>query len=203
MTMIRRAALALLATLLLGLAAAPTASAQAFPNRPVRIVVPFAPGGGADILARMVGEKLRESWNQTVIVDNRPGASGVVGTAVVNKAEPDGYMLLMAATGAIRPPQADPAKTFEVTDYFTPITLVAAPPYVIVVHPSVKATSIAELIALAKARPDEISFGSSGVGTASHLSGMLFNQMAGIKLLHVPYKASARRWGTCWAARSR
>ena len=166
---------------------------QPYPTRAVKMIVPFAPGGGADVLARLIGPRLHEMWGQPVLVDNRPGSSGTVGATLVKQAEPDGYTLLMTGTGGLTPPPQEGAapaapKPFDVNEHFVPIALAAAPPYVVVVHPSVPATSIAELIAHAKANPGKVAFGSSGVGTASHSAGLMFSTMTGTALLPVPYK---------------
>src|SRR5450756_2727163 len=153
------------------------------------MVVPFAPGGGTDVLGRIIAQRLAEQWGQAVVVENQPGASGGIGTRAVAKAEPDGYTLLMASTGALMAASAAlaPEGHFDVNKFFAPITVVAAPPYLLVVNPSVKADSVAELIKLASEKPKALSFGSSGIGAASHLSGVLFEKDAKIEMLHVPY----------------
>ena len=167
------------------------AHAQNFPAKAVRLVVPFAPGGSTDIVARVLAQKLNEMWGQTVIVDNRAGGSTVIGTDVVAKAAPDGHTLLVTpAPFTIVPSLAaklpyDPHKDFE------PVTLINTTPLVVVVHPGVPATSIKELVALAKSRPGALNFGSSGSGGSNHLAGELFNAMAGVKMVHVPYKGNA------------
>ena len=180
--------------LLLCLAAAPVAPALAadYPSRAIKMVVPFAPGGGTDVLGRIIAQRLAEQWGQAVVVENQPGASGGIGTRAVAKAEPDGYTLLMASTGALMAASAAlaPEGHFDVNKFFEPITAVAAPPYLLVVNPSVKADSVAELIKLASEKPKALSFGSSGIGAASHLSGALFEKDAKIKMLHVPYKGT-------------
>jgi len=168
-----------------------SAHCQSYPAKPVRLVVPFAPGGSTDIVARLLGQKLNEIWGQTVIVDNRAGGSTVIGTDIVAKAPPDGHTLLVTpAPFTIVPSLAaklpyDPHKDFE------PITLINTTPLVVVVHPGVPAASIKELVALAKARPGALNFGSSGSGGSNHLAGELFNAMAGVKMVHVPYKGNA------------
>ncbi|HEY0224507.1 MAG TPA: tripartite tricarboxylate transporter substrate binding protein [Pseudolabrys sp.] len=180
-----------LSLLLLCLAAWPAMAAD-YPAKPIRMVVPFAPGGGTDVLGRIIGQRLSEQWGQAVIVENQPGASGGIGTRAAAKAEPDGYTLLMASTGALMAASAalSPEGGFDVDKFFAPITVVAAPPYVVVINPEVKASSIKELIALAREKPKAVSFGSSGVGAASHLSGALFEKEASIEMLHVPYKGT-------------
>jgi tripartite-type tricarboxylate transporter receptor subunit TctC len=173
-------------------------AAQPYPSRPIRVIVPAAPGGGIDILARIVGQKLSESWGQPVVIENRAGASGSIGATLAGRAAPDGYTLLMASTGTLMavatasPDGSVPAGPFEVRRELTPITLVAAPPYLLVIHPSLAAGSVAELIALAKARPGTLNYGSSGSGAASHLSAELFNAIAGLDMVHVPYKGQGQ-----------
>lgn len=176
-------ALARLAAGLLLAAFAAAAAAQGYPARPVRIIVPFPPGGGADTLARVMSAPLASRWGQPVIVENRPGASGHIGADAVAQSAPDGYTLLMASTAAL-----DARNVSK----FAPLTLASASAYVIVANPKVKASSVRELIAEAKARPGALSFGSSGTGAASHLAGELFAAMAGVKLLHVPYKGTGQ-----------
>jgi tripartite-type tricarboxylate transporter receptor subunit TctC len=188
--MCRRAALSLAATL--ALLAPHAAAADAYPARPVRFVVAFPPGGGTDIIARSIAQKLAERLAQQVVVDNRPGAGGNIGTDIVAKSAPDGYTLLMGSAG----PLAINASLFATMPFdpikdLAPVTLAASTPNVLVVHPSLKATTVSELIALAKARPGEINFASSGHGTPAHLAGELFNSMAGVKMVHVPYKGAA------------
>src|SRR5471032_3623898 len=162
--------LSLRLSLLLLCIAAP-ASAADYPTHTIKMVVPFAPGGGTDVLGRIIGQRLSEQWGQPVVVENQPGASGGIGTRAVVKAEPDGYTLLMASTGALMAASAAlaPEGHFDVNKFFAPITVVAAPPYLLVVNPSVPANSVDELITLARAKPKALSFGSSGIGAASHL----------------------------------
>jgi tripartite-type tricarboxylate transporter receptor subunit TctC len=160
-----------------------TASAQTFPAKPLRIVVPFPPGGGADALARLMAPKLTELWKQQVIVENKPGASGHIGADLVAHSPADGYTLLMSSTASL---------TEKNVDQFAPVTLVSASPYVVTTNPKVQAANIRELIALAKANPGKLSYGSSGTGAASHLSAELFKSMARIDLLHVPYKGTGQ-----------
>jgi tripartite-type tricarboxylate transporter receptor subunit TctC len=173
------------------LVAWPAAGAD-YPARAIRMVVPFAPGGGTDVLGRIIGQKLSEQWGQPVVVENQPGASGGIGTRAAAKAEPDGYTLLMASTGALMAASAalSPDGDFDVNKFFAPITVVAAPPYLLVINPEVKANSTAELIKLAREQPKALSFGSSGIGAASHLSGALFEKEAHVEMLHVPYKGT-------------
>ena len=157
--------------------------AQTFPSKPVRIVVPFPPGGGADTLTRIMEPKLAAIWAQPVIVENRPGASGHIGADFVAKSVPDGHTLVMASTAAL-----DEKNVVE----FAPVSLVSASPYIVTANSKVAATNVRELIALAKANPGKLSFGSSGTGAASHLSAELFKSMAGVDLLHVPYKGTGQ-----------
>jgi tripartite-type tricarboxylate transporter receptor subunit TctC len=173
---------------------APAASAQApaYPSRPVRFVVPFAPGGAADLLARIVGRQLTEGWGQQVIVDNRTGAGGIIGMQIAAKAPPDGYTLLMGSSSgiAVGPALATQKHYDPIADY-TPVAEVAIVPILLVAHPSVPARTMSELIALAKAKPGELTFSSSGVGTTPHITAELFRAAAGIDLLHVPYKGGS------------
>jgi len=168
------------------------AAAADYPSRAIRMVVPFAPGGGTDVLGRIIGQKLSERWGQPVIVENQPGVSGGIGTRAAAKADADGYTLLMASTGALMAASAAlaPDGAFDVNTFFAPITVVAAPPYLLVANPQLRANNVAELIALAREKPKALSFGSSGIGAASHLSGALFEKDAHVELLHVPYKGT-------------
>lgn len=163
-----------------------------YPTRQIRLIVPFAPGGGTDVLARILAQRLSEKWGQPVVVENQPGASGSIGSKAVERAAPDGYTLVMASTGALMSlaTQYEKDGPFDVNAHFAPVTLVADPPYVITVNPKVPAKTVADLIALAKSQKSSLTFGSSGVGAASHLSGELFQKEAGIELLHVPYKGT-------------
>jgi len=160
-----------------------TVAAQTFPSKPVRIVVPFPPGGGADTLARIMEPRLAAIWGQPVIVENRPGASGHIGADFVAKSAPDGATLLMSSTASL---------TEKNVGQFAPVSLVSASPYVVTASPKVAASNIRELIALAKSKPGKLSFASSGTGAASHLSAELFRSMAGVDLLHVPYKGTGQ-----------
>ena len=173
-------------------AIATPAFAADYPNRAIRMVVPFAPGGGTDVLGRIIGQKLSAQWGQPVVVENQPGASGGIGTRAAAKADPDGYTLLMASTGALMAASAAlaPDGAFDVNKFFAPITVIAAPPYLLVANPQLEANNVAGLIKLAKAKPKALSFGSSGIGAASHLSGALFEKDAHVEMLHVPYKGT-------------
>jgi tripartite-type tricarboxylate transporter receptor subunit TctC len=182
--------------IILALAAALLACAPAhaddYPSRPIRLIVPFAPGGGTDVLARIVGQRLSEKWGKAVIVENQPGASGSIGSKAVERAAPDGYTLVMASTGALMSLATfyDKDGPFDVKAHFSPVTLVADPPYVITASAKLPVKNVADLIALAKSKPGQLTFGSSGVGAASHLSGELFQKEAGVEMLHVPYKGT-------------
>ncbi len=163
--------------------------AQTYPARPIRFVVAFPPGGTTDLLARTIGQRLGDTFNQQVIVDNRGGAGGNIGTDIVAKALPDGYTILMGSVGPLAINGSLMGKLpFDPLRDFAPITLSDATPNVLVVHPSLAANSVKEFIALAKARPGRVIFASSGLGTPAHLAGELFNSMAGVKMVHVPYK---------------
>jgi tripartite-type tricarboxylate transporter receptor subunit TctC len=173
--------------------AATRAVAQSFPAGQVRIVVPFPPGGATDVLGRVLATHLQALWGQTVISDYRPGAAGLIGTRQVAGSPADGHTLLMASTGAIlalASGQTGGQSAFDVTRELSPISLIAAPPYIVVVNPAVPARNTNELIAHAKANPGKLTFGSSGAGSASHLSGALFMQLAGVDMLHVPYRGT-------------
>ncbi|MBI3067607.1 MAG: tripartite tricarboxylate transporter substrate binding protein [Betaproteobacteria bacterium] len=172
------------------LAASEPASAkgQAYPTKPIRLIVPFATGSTTDTLARVVGQKLAESWGQQVVVDNRPGAGGTLGTEIVAKASADGYTLLIAPGSHAINPSLYRKLPYDTVKDLTPVTLVASAPLLVVAHPSLAASSVKELIALAKARPGRIHYASGGSGTSSHLIMELFKSMAGIDLVHVPYK---------------
>ncbi len=179
-----------------GIALAVAAGAQtpAYPTKPIRLVVPFPPGGATDLLARAVAQKLSEAWGASVVVDNRPGAGGNIGTELVAKAAPDGYTLEMGTVGT----HAINASLYAKIPYdhvkdFAPVILVAGVPNVLVVNPSVPVNSVQELIAYAKANPGKLNFASSGSGTSIHLSGELFKVMAGVQMTHVPYKGSCAR----------
>src|SRR4030088_2210480 len=180
----------LVTALWLCIAALP-ASAADYPNHTIKIIVPFAAGGGTDVLARIIAQNLNSKWGQPVVVENQPGASGAIGTRAVMKAPPDGYTLLMASTGALMAVSGGDADApFDVNKVLSPIVVAAAPPYLLVVSPTLPVSSTADLIRLAKAKPEGLTFGSSGVGAASHLSGLLFASETGIKLLHIPYKGT-------------
>ena len=163
-----------------------------WPSRPIRFIVPFPPGGATDILARAAAQKLTEAWGQSVVVDNRPGAGGNIGSELVAKAAPDGYTLEMGTVGTHAINSSLYAKMpYDHVKDFTPIILVAGVPNVLEVNPELPVHSVAELIAYAKANPGKLNFASSGSGTSIHLSGELFKVMAGVQMTHIPYKGSA------------
>ena len=167
-----------------------SAFAQNFPTRPIRIIMPFPAGTSVnDVLGRALAQRLSEPLGQTVIFDNRAGAGGTIGTELVAKSPPDGYTLLLGVTGALTiAPFVYPKLGYDTQRDFVPVAMVALAPYIIVVHPSVPAKNLKELIALAKARPGQLRYASAGVGSTPHLCTELFLSMAGIKMLHVPYK---------------
>ncbi|MEO6436239.1 MAG: tripartite tricarboxylate transporter substrate binding protein [Tepidisphaeraceae bacterium] len=158
-------------------------AAQTFPSRPVHIVVPFPPGGGADALARIMQPHLVKLWGQPVIIENKPGASGHIGAEYVAGSPPDGYVLMMSSTASL---------TEKNVSQFAPVSLVSASPYVVVANPKVPAANIRELVDYARKNPGKLTFGSSGTGAASHLSAELFKSLAAIDMLHVPYKGTGQ-----------
>ncbi len=163
--------------------------AQTYPAKPVRMVVPFPAGGGTDIFARLIGRKLGENLGQLFVIDNRAGASGIIGCELVARAAPDGYTLVMGTTGTHATIPAVISKMpYDPIKDFAPISLVADSPFILLVHPSLPVKNVKELIAFAKARPGQLTYGSSGIGQSSHLGFELFNRLAGIKSIHVPYK---------------
>ena len=173
-------------------AAGALAAAPEYPFRPIRLIVPFPPGGGTDILGRALGQHLGMALKQNVIVDNRPGGGTVIGSELAARAVPDGHTLLVQINNLTALPALSPDKKPTVTvESFAPITLVAVLPHVLVVPRTVQASSVKELIALAKAAPKKLTYASAGIGTPVHLGGALFASLAGIDLLHVPYKGAA------------
>jgi len=158
-------------------------AADSYPSKSIKVIVPFPPGGGADTLIRLIVPTMTEVWKQSIIVENRPGASGLIGAEQVAQSPADGYTLLMGSTAAV---------TEKNIAQFSPVALVSASPYVVTVNPSLNINSIKALIAYAKANPGSVRYGSSGRGSASHLAGELFSSMAGVTLLHVPYKGTGQ-----------
>jgi tripartite-type tricarboxylate transporter receptor subunit TctC len=171
---------------------APQAGAQAYPSKNIQMIVPYTPGGSADLMSRAMAQRLGEAWGKNIVVDNRPGASGMIGTEIVTKAAPDGYTLLghtssYPATAAVR------AKLpFDPAHAIIPVSMTARAPMLLAIHPSVPATNVKELIAVAKRFPDKFNYGSSGAGGNNHFSGALFGAAAGVKMVHIPYKGIAQ-----------
>jgi len=184
---VKRLVLALLAAL-----APAIAAAQGWPAKPVHIINPFTAGGPIDLLARAVGQKMSEAWSQPVVVETRAGAAGTIGIEYVAKQPPDGYTLLAMPTGnAVVNPHLFAKLPYDTFRDFAPVTLLATVENALVVHPSVQANSVKELIALARANPGKLSFSSPGVGSQAHLAGEMLQAMAGVRMLHVPYKGMA------------
>ncbi len=166
------------------------ASAQTYPTKPVRMVVPFAPGGGTDVIARHLANGLSQSLKRQFVVDNRAGANGIVGTEIVARSPADGYTLLFVSSPHSVNPSMYAKLPYDTLRDFDPVSLVALSPYVLVVHPSLPVRNVKELIALARKSPDQILYGSGGTGSSAHLTAELFNQMAGVKLREVPFKGA-------------
>lgn len=169
-------------------AAAFAQDAASYPARPIRMIVPFAPGGGLDITTRLIGQKLTAKWGQNVVVDTRPGAATIVGTEIASKAAPDGYTLLMITTTFAINPGLRARLPYDPFKDFAPVTQLNAQPNVIVVAPVFAGKSVKDLIALAQAKPGELTFASPGAGSAPHLAAEMFQRAAGIRMIHVPYK---------------
>jgi tripartite-type tricarboxylate transporter receptor subunit TctC len=187
-SMIRSAALGLAA-----LVVAAGAWAQPFPSKPIKIIVPYPPGGTSDILARAVGQKMSEAYGQSVIVENKPGATGNIGADLVAKSPPDGYTLLLADIGSLAiSPSVSSNLPFDPVKDFAPVAMVAYSPHLLAAHPSLPAKNVRELVALLKAKPDSVSFAVSGIGGANHLAGIDFAQRTGVKWTYVPYKGGAQ-----------
>ena len=171
---------------------AQTLAAQPYPTRPIRLVIPYPPGGPTDFVGRTVGQKLSQALGQQIVVDNRPGAGTIIGSELVARAAPDGYTLLFGTGGGtFLAPLMLPKVPYDPHRDFAPVSMLVQSPQVLVVHPSVAANSVSELVALAKAKPGALNFASVGTGTSPHLGGELFQSLAGIKLVHVPYKGTA------------
>jgi tripartite-type tricarboxylate transporter receptor subunit TctC len=174
------------------LSALPAAAAEPFPAKPVRLIVPFTPGGSTDILARALGQKLAERWHQSVVIENRPGAGGAIGMELAARSPADGYTMVMGHIGTLAAnPALYPRLPYDPVRDFAPVTLVAMVPNVLVVGPAVQSASVAEFIALAKSKPGKLDYGSGGNGSAAHLAMEYFKLKAGIDLQHVPYKGTA------------
>lgn len=166
------------------------AVAQNYPTKPIRLVSPFAPGGPNDILARLLAQRLTEPLGQPIVVDNRPGAGGNLGTDLVAKSTPDGYTLVMAGAGSLTVNPHVSKVPYDSLRDFAPVTLVAIAPHILVVHPAVPAKSVAELVQVAKSQPGKLNYASGGVGSLNHLAGELFKVMAGVDIVHIAYKGT-------------
>jgi tripartite-type tricarboxylate transporter receptor subunit TctC len=166
------------------------ASAQGYPNKPIKIVVPFVPGGGSDTVARVMAKGLTEEFGQPVVIDNKGGANTIIGTEAVAKAEPDGYTLLLCTTSFTTNPSLYKLP-FDTLNDFTPVTMHLGASLILVVNPDIPAKNVAELIALAKQQPGKLTFASYGAGSPGHLAGELFKKLANVDMLHIPYKGSA------------
>jgi tripartite-type tricarboxylate transporter receptor subunit TctC len=164
------------------------AATSTYPDRPIRLIVPFAPGGGTDLTARAIALKLTEAWGKPVVVDNRAGANGTIAVDIATKSPPDGYTLTMISSSHSVNASLYKDLPYDLTRDLAPITQATSQPYALVIHPSVQAKSVKELVALTKSKPEGLTYGSSGLGGLSHLSGALFASLANIKLIHVPYK---------------
>jgi tripartite-type tricarboxylate transporter receptor subunit TctC len=171
-------------------AAAMPAIAQEYPTKPVRVVIPYSPGGGSEIVSRIIGQKLAERMGQTFVMDNRPGAASMLGTEIVARANPDGYTIILSDTPHAINPSVFGKVPYDPIKDFTPIAMVASSPLMLVVHPSVAATSVGDFVKLAKAQPGKINLGSGGTGATTHVVGELFKLRAGVDLNHVPYKGT-------------
>lgn len=184
------------ATLLLTLVLAGAASAQNFPNKSIRFLVGFAPGGSTDIVARLIAQKMSDNVGQQVVVDNRAGAGGIIAAEILSKAPPDGYTMFACTTGNFAIiPYLYKTVPYNADKDLLPVTQTGSLPYIIVVHPSLPVKNVKELIAFAKSHPGQINYASSGIGSASHLSPELFKSMAGINIVHVPYKGTGNAMG--------
>ncbi len=162
--------------------------AQNYPSRTIRVIVPVSAGGATDVFARLLAQGYADAWGQQVIIDNRPGAGGMIGSEIVARASPDGYTLLMAYTAHVTNPSLWARLPYDTLHDFAPVSMVATVPNVLIVHPSLPVRSVRELVAFAKRRPHELDYASSGIGTGAHLAAMLFAQRTGLFLTHVPYK---------------
>jgi tripartite-type tricarboxylate transporter receptor subunit TctC len=167
-------------------------NAQQYPAKPIRMISPYASGGGSDTLARILGQKLYEAWGQPVVVDNRPGGGGILGAETVARAASDGYTLLVTPSAVLTiNPHLYSTLRYDTFKDFAPVTMASNSPYFLVVHPKIPIASVKELIAYAKANPGKLNYSSSGSGSSTHLAGVLFNQMAGVDIVHIPYKGAA------------
>lgn len=178
----------LLIIFLVGVLAPVTGLAQEYPSKPIRWIIPYPPGGTSDFLARLIGQKITDSWKQNVLIDNRAGANGNIGTDAAAKAPADGYTMLLVASTFAMNPAVYLNLPFDSEKDFAPVTMILWQPYLLSVHPSLPVTSVKQLIALARARPGAIDYGSGGIGNAVHIAAERFAAMAGVKLTHVPYR---------------
>jgi len=165
-------------------------AAPPYPSRPVRLLVGFTPGGTSDVVARIIGRKLTETWGQQFVVDNRAGAAGMLATELTARANPDGHTLIFISSTFAMQPSTTPKLPYDLLRDFTPVTLAVSSPYILVVHPAVEAKSVRELIALTKAKPGQLTSATAGPGSAIHVTAELFNTMAGVNILLVPYKGA-------------
>lgn len=170
--------------------ATPRPGQASYPSKPIRMLVGFSPGGGTDVVARIIGKKLSETWNQQVVIDNRPGAGGLVAFEMTAKANPDGYTLMACSPSFAIQPSIAGKLPFDPLRDFAPITQASASPYLLVLHPGVEAKSVKELIDLAKANPGKLNYASGGIGSAQHLTAELFKLMTGTNIVHVPFKGA-------------
>ena len=177
-----------LAIFLLGVSAPGLAAEQGYPTKPVRWVIPYPTGGTSDFLARLIGQKLTEAWGQTVVIDNRTGANGNIGTEVAARAAPDGYTMILVASTFTMNPAVYPKLPFDSEKDFTAVTTLLWQPYLLAVHPSLPVSTVKQLVDMARAKPGEITYGSGGSGNATHIAAELFASMAKVKLTHVPYR---------------
>ena len=176
-------------SMLMALAGAVAAQQQVYPSKPIRFIIPFPPGGSNNLIARLLGQKLTESWGQPVVVDNRPGGNTVIGTEALVKSPADGYAILLAASSHVTTPLLQPTGYDPIKD-FAPIATIASTEFVLAVHPSVPANTLREFIALARSRPGQLNYGSAGTGNSTHLAGAFFDVLAGTRMQHIPYKGS-------------
>ena len=186
----RRGALVWLSSV--GLAAGSALAADPYPSKPIRLIVPFPPGGSSDPISRLIGRGLNEAFGQPVIIEHKPGAGTMIAAEFVSKAVPDGYTLLLASGSITVNPSLYRKVNYDPIKDFTGVSLASSFPLILHVHPSLQVRNVAELVALAKAQPGKLSFGSGGVGAANHLAGEMFNSLAGVDILHVPYKGGAQ-----------
>jgi tripartite-type tricarboxylate transporter receptor subunit TctC len=185
---LRAAALAIVAAVLVGNGVAAQSAADRYPEKPIKIIVPFAPGGSTDILARVLGQKMTENWGQPVIIETRPGAATMIGTQAAAKAEPDGYTLIVVVSNHTTNPALNATMPYDAVKDFEPISLLGRAPMVPYVNPSFAPTNLKELVALAKAKPGTINFGSAGPASMTHLTAEQFKILAGIEMTHVNYR---------------